>query len=495
MTTGARVHWVGGVIGLFFVAAACGESTSSEDGNANGGRGGAAGDDSRGGSAGGGTSGGASGRAGAGSGGRATGGTESGGEGGENDSGGAAGDDGTGGTVIGGGSGGRAGNGGSVGGSAAGNGGAPGGAGGMSGAPGGAGGARAGGGGASGQGGSGGAVTGPFVCSMPKVANCGAINSFASSFSASWGSGDFTGGVSVFGAGVTRDMTTSNLHVTGTVAGYGEGFNLWFTSCSTLAAYTGVAFTLTGMTTDATAPNTMIFHIQTNADYPWQVRPADRKGACTAASAVEAFSLCIPPSMPTQLSNLPNLVSWSEMMGGSPTVWHPVMSPFEVVGLQWQFPWSAGRQAYSVDVTLDDVRFIGGTGPKTACPPDTGDTGGVNTDPECMGIAVNGSCTIQGKSCPNMICGLGNSGRRACNCATTWSCTACDFANSWIRDRPANIPACSGVIAGELCANGVDSPSSVCQETTTRYCVCATDPRNPTSPPEWDCDAAPSSWL
>jgi hypothetical protein len=279
------------------------------------------------------------------------------------------------------------------------------------------------------------------------------------------------------------------------VAGYGHGFNLWFTSCSTLSAYTGIAFTLTGTTTDATAPHTMSFHIQTNANYPWQPRPQEGKGACTVASGMDPFSACIPPSMPIVLSNLPNLVSWSEMMGGSPVPWHAVMSPFEVVGLQWQFPWSEGRQSYSVDVTLDDVRFIGGSGPMTACPPDTGGTGGINTDPECMGIAVNGSCTIQGKSCPNMMCGLGNSGRRACNCATTWTCTACDFANSWIRDRPANIPACSGVTAGEICATAVDSPSSVCQETATRYCVCATDPRSPTSPPEWDCDTAPSSWL
>jgi hypothetical protein len=29
---------------------------------------------------------------------------------------------------------------------------------------------------------------------------------------------------------------------------------------------------------------------------------------------------------------------------------------------------------------------------------------------------------------------------------------------------------------------------------TTEYCMCATDPRNPSAMPEWDCDKAPTSW-
>jgi hypothetical protein len=329
---------------------------------------------------------------------------------------------------------------------------------------------------------------------MPKVANCGAINTFSTTALRSWGSGDFTGGVSVFGTGIVRDSTTTaELHVTGTVAGYGIGFNLWFTSCSSLAAYSGITFTLTGTTTDVMAGNTMQFSVQTNANYPWQPIPTEGKGACTAPSNQSPFSFCIPSSAMVYISAGPTEVSWARMTGGMPTPWHAATSPAEVVGLQWQFPWSEGRTAYSVDVTLDNVRFTGGTGPTTEClwyfPP-----GGVNPDPECMGIALNGACSLQGKSCPSLMCGLGNTGRRVCNCATTWQCAACDFSNSWIYNRPANIPACSGVTAGEVCAIGVDSAASLCQETATRFCMCATDPRSPTAPPEWDCDAAPSSW-
>jgi hypothetical protein len=68
---------------------------------------------------------------------------------------------------------------------------------------------------------------------------------------------------------------------------------------------------------------------------------------------------------------------WAQVMGGMPTAWDAMASPREVVGIQWQFPWSEGRMAYAVDVTLDNVAFVGGTGPATACPPYMAGGGGM----------------------------------------------------------------------------------------------------------------------
>jgi hypothetical protein len=231
---------------------------------------------------------------------------------------------------------------------------------------GGTGGAAGGTGGASGAGG-GAAAAGPFACDMPKVANCNQINDFSTSSAQSWGMGDFSGGVSVFGAGIMRDTDTTRLHITGMVMGYGHGFNLWITYCSDLSAYTGVQFTLSGTTADAMMMNTIDFQLQTNSNYPWQPRPMDSKGACTAPEGVDPWGMCISPGINVPLAASPTAVTWAQMMGGMPTMWAAATSPKEIVGIQWQFPWSEGRTAYAVDVTLDNVSFTGGTA--TVCPP------------------------------------------------------------------------------------------------------------------------------
>jgi hypothetical protein len=122
--------------------------------------------------------------------------------------------------------------------------------------------------------------------------------------------------------------------------------------------------------------------------------------------------------------------------------------------------------------------------------------GGVNTDPQCMGIKSNMACPIEGKLCPNLPCGLGDAGRRGCSCATFWTCTACDFSSSFLATRPPNIQPCSQSVQDGFACTVPASPSTVCSSivATNEYCVCASIPRQPALQPEWDCDAAPSSW-
>lgn len=130
-----------------------------------------------------------------------------------------------------------------------------------------------------------------------------------------------------------------------------------------------------------------------------------------------------------------------------------------------------------------------------------GALGGVNTDAMCKSISNNMACTAavgDGKMCPMMPCGLGDVGRRDCNCQVNWSCTSCSFVGTVIETRPANADTACGadVVAGMPCAMNPDSAASVCKSTSTTdpYCMCASNPRNTAEPPEWNCDSKPGPW-
>ena len=118
----------------------------------------------------------------------------------------------------------------------------------------------------------------------------------------------------------------------------------------------------------------------------------------------------------------------------------------------------------------------------------TGGTTPPNADPECKGIRSNMACSLEGKACPSLVCGLGDSGRRQCNCATTWTCTACDYSNSPFRDRCAEIPLCPVDAADEVpCA----VLNTVCGPVAGEYCACYQSPYDGLI---WDCDNPPSTW-
>jgi hypothetical protein len=118
-----------------------------------------------------------------------------------------------------------------------------------------------------------------------------------------------------------------------------------------------------------------------------------------------------------------------------------------------------------------------------------GGIGGANSDPECKGIRNGMACAFEGKHCAGLICGLADSGRRTCDCATTWACTTCDYTNSPFRDRPAMIPPCPADAADEAFCT---QEKFVCGPVApAEYCACYSDP---TDGLIWDCDNAPSSW-
>ncbi|HEY1537214.1 MAG TPA: hypothetical protein VGF76_24505 [Polyangiaceae bacterium] len=204
--------------------------------------------------------------------------------------------------------------------------------------------------------------SGPFNCAKGNIANCDTWSTFSHATTTSWGSSVFQGGVTTFGANLTRDPASSAIHVSGTVDNYGYGFGLFFLNCSDLSAYTGVSFKLSGT---AGSANMMIFQVQTNPDYPWEAMPSDRKGGCTAAVASDPFGTCVAPSITLPIAD--QSVPFTDLMGGKPLA---TASPDQALGLQWALPYD-GKTSYMFDVTVSEVKLIGGTG--VSCnPPSTG---------------------------------------------------------------------------------------------------------------------------
>lgn len=135
----------------------------------------------------------------------------------------------------------------------------------------------------------------------------------------------------------------------------------------------------------------------------------------------------------------------------------------------------------------------GGTGGSTGGT-GTGGAGGTGTTvpPECKGIKTGMACTPEGQACPNLVCGLGDSGTRTCNCATNWSCTACDWTNSpfpWAKSKPAGTTTCTGAEQDGITCTTLDA---TCEGAANgEACVCYLDDEGMQI---WDCDKPPGTW-
>ncbi len=211
--------------------------------------------------------------------------------------------------------------------------------------------------------------TGPFTCAGV-MANCDSWTTFPQSTTNSWGSGMFTGGITVYGAGLTRVADgTDSIHITGMVTGYGYGFGLYFSTCSNLSKYTGVSYKVKGNAATTSA----ILQVPTNVDYPWQPMPTLMKGACSVPDASMATSLCLAPnkSEPVTMTETTVTVAFTDLAGGMPTT---TADPTQVLGIQWALPWMPPATAYAADITVSDITLIGGTG--VSCAGVTAGTGG-----------------------------------------------------------------------------------------------------------------------
>jgi len=96
----------------------------------------------------------------------------------------------------------------------------------------------------------------------------------------------------------------------------------------------------------------------------------------------------------------------------------------------------------------------------------------------------------EGTDCPALTCGLADTGTRACKCATTWMCSACDYSASPFKDKPADLAACSGIEADKVTCTEADK-GKVCSSAGGEVCACWTDDEGSLI---WDCDKPPTTW-
>jgi len=154
---------------------------------------------------------------------------------------------------------------------------------------------------------------------------------------------------------VVSDASKS-LNVKGKVMNY-DGFGVYFTDCTDASSYTGVSFNIKGV---AGPGGKLNFRFQTNADMAPNA-PAKKGGCLVPAGTTDPYPVCHPPTFDIPVSAGGGMVEvkFSDVMGGLPVA---TVDGKDLVGLEWAFAWAGATDtAYDVDVTLDDIKFTGGT--------------------------------------------------------------------------------------------------------------------------------------
>jgi glucuronoarabinoxylan endo-1,4-beta-xylanase len=161
-----------------------------------------------------------------------------------------------------------------------------------------------------------------------------------------------SGNASTLSASV--DANNKDLHGVGSVAsgGYG-GMGLSYCSCTTVAAFTKVQFTVAG----AWPGCDLQMQIKTFDQTPTSQNPA---GGCTASSCYNypaALTIAFPSSAPQTITeDLTNFSNWSSTQAT------------QVVGLQWQWTWSGSNipdggtadasAGCPIDATVTNIKFL-----------------------------------------------------------------------------------------------------------------------------------------
>jgi hypothetical protein len=99
------------------------------------------------------------------------------------------------------------------------------------------------------------------------------------------------------------------------------------------------------------------FRVQTNATLPIDVKNA--KGACMGMGYPDCEDN--RKDIPVTATETEVTVLWADLMGGVKNLMPAAFDPKEITGLQWALPWGEAAVAYPVDLTVDEVKFIGGT--------------------------------------------------------------------------------------------------------------------------------------
>ena len=180
----------------------------------------------------------------------------------------------------------------------------------------------------------------------------------------------FAGGTYQYPAAIMSSFVGGNWHMTGTVADY-SGFGLYLSCKSNVAGFTGLQMDISGTFTSnlvddgGAAPARVTMGISQPADQLDTAHSTEVTWGTCAANC-NAPGLNIPLTAITTTVTLP----WTSFVGGTPV---GQLDPAGITGIFFTFPWDGASTAqYAVDVTIDNVRFTGGTAP----PPADGGKGG-----------------------------------------------------------------------------------------------------------------------
>ena len=255
--------------------------------------------------------------------------------------------------------------------------------------------------------GTGGGTSAGFACqnTMPTAA---LITDFSNLVAnpTSAGNYTFTGGVlgGTFAYqpnALTLDTVTNTvLNIKGNVHAY-DGFGLYFNTCYDASAYTGVSFSVKGY---AGPKGKLNFRVQTNTNTA--IDTPNMKGQCVSALA-DTYPDCHASAFDIPVTATPTVVTvlWGQLAGGVPIA---AVTGNNVVGLEWAFDWTPGAVGaagsgaggaatgsggsgggasggkgggtsggsggaatgaggappaagpYDADITIDDVKFLGG---------------------------------------------------------------------------------------------------------------------------------------
>jgi len=251
---------------------------------------------------------------------------------------------------------------------------------GTAGSGGGSGGSAAGSGGsggsAAGSGGSGGTGGAPMDCTPQPAPATGLLMDFETTATAFGSFGnpptDFSGGIFVYPNmeampapmyPLTSTVADGVWHITGTVGDY-SGFGFFFPCRADVSTYDGIEFTISG--TIGTPPLTMRFG-QTSNTYEAPGSTETPQGTCVPASTTNPGASCTEPKITIDVTENPvtHSITWAEFTGGLP---NDMAVPAEFMNFSWYFSWPAPMN-YEIDITIDNVRFMGG-------PTGSGGTGG-----------------------------------------------------------------------------------------------------------------------
>ena len=206
------------------------------------------------------------------------------------------------------------------------------------------------------------------TCTTPTAAS---ITSFADLVANTTSAGNFNftagipGGTYSYQTGeLTLADTGMALNAKGTVKNY-DGFGIYINNCADASAYTGISFNIKG---NVGPSGKVSFRIHTFSTTPSLPGPG---GCAVPAGTTDTYPLCHAAATDITVSATGGVVNvlFSDLTLGVPVAG---VNGKDINGVEWAFAYmppaatgGAGGAdgSFPVDVTVDDIKFTGGTGP------------------------------------------------------------------------------------------------------------------------------------